>query len=513
MELKLTHESIFINEVVLDSMLEQPIELDYLLPDYCQSIFKVLKCKILPKITSQRIMNGKLVIDGVACIKVIYVSEETYQIRSITQKQVFTKTVELKDDYENGVVNVMCKTDYVNCRVVNQHRLDIRGAISMKATISANRKMDVLTKADGMGVQVDNKRVTALGQKLHSSKEFTIKEELEIGYGKPAMAEVLDFTANALITEYKLIQNKVIVKGEILVHILYVSEVDQKPEIMDNTIPISQIIDVQGINEDYKCVVNFDVAAVELSLKASGDGECRSFDAEFVVRAFVEANVNDQMKVIDDIFSTGYNLVANTSKVKIEELVDIMNESYMVKSSVKIPQNEICCVYDIICEFASESSKYNNGFIVISGNLNISILAIDSENMPIMIEKTTPCEVRLECRCSDEDVIFSPMITIASVSYNMLSADEIEVKAELKICGNLYKYAFHNIVDSVSIDETLKKNKDDDAVLRLYYANSGESVWGIAKQFNTSVDAILLENNLDSDTLSDRGVLLIPIID
>ena len=68
MELKLTKESICINEVVFDGTLEQSIELDYLLPDYCPSIFKVLKSKVMPKITSERIMNGKLLIDGIASV-------------------------------------------------------------------------------------------------------------------------------------------------------------------------------------------------------------------------------------------------------------------------------------------------------------------------------------------------------------------------------------------------------------------------------------------------------------
>ena len=64
MELQLNRDSICINEIVFDGTLEQSIELDYLLPDYCQSIFKVLKCRITPKITSSRVQNGKLFLDG-----------------------------------------------------------------------------------------------------------------------------------------------------------------------------------------------------------------------------------------------------------------------------------------------------------------------------------------------------------------------------------------------------------------------------------------------------------------
>ncbi|WMJ23704.1 DUF3794 domain-containing protein [Paludicola sp. MB14-C6] len=512
MELKLTHESICINEVVFDGVLEQPIELDYLLPDYCQSIFKVLKCKITPKITSQRIMNGKLLIDGVAYIKIIYVSEECYRVKSIMQKQVFSKSMDLKDAFDNGTVNVYCKCDYVNCRVVNQHRLDIRGAVSMKAIIICPKKIDILSKAEGMGVQIDNKKVTALGEKLAANKEFSIKEEMELGYGKPGIVNILDNTANAVLSDYKLIQNKVILKGEILLHLLYSSENEDKPEIMDYNIPISQIVDVAGINDEYKCVISFDVTNVDINLKSSGENASTSFDAEFVVRANLEANKNEEMKLINDIYSTDFNVQTNASNIKVAQLICVVNEIAVCKNAVKISKNEVNCIYDIVCDFTNESAKFNDGFLEVCGNLNISILAMDSENMPIMIDKTVPCEMKLECKCGGPDVMFVPNVTISSVSYNLTAADEIEVRVELKICGNVYKYTFYDVVSSIAIDENNKKEIKDDAVLRLYFASSGEMIWDIAKKFNTSVDAVMLENNLNDDVLHSNGMLLIPII-
>lgn len=514
MELKLTRESICINEIVFDGTLEQSVELDYLLPDYCQSIFKVLKCKIVPKITSERIMNGKLLIDGVAYIKIIYVSEESYRIRSLTQKQVFSKSMELKEDYEDGVVNAYVKCDYVNCRVVNQRRLDIRGAVSIKATVSAVRQLDVLSGASGMGVQINNQKITALDKKLYTSKEFTIREELELAYGKPAIAEVLDYAANGVLTDYKLIANKVILKGEIILHTLYATEdALAGPEIMDYTVPISQIIDLAGVNEDYQCVISFDVTSVDISLKQNGDGECKCFDAEFCVRACCEADKNAETQLINDIYSTGYEVQADSTKVKIEQLVSVVNETCICKNTIAIPQGELSCVYDIMCDFTNESCRFENGCINLCGNLDTSILALDCENMPTLFEKSSPCEMKIDVRCDDEDVLFSPFITISSISYSLVGGGEIEVRAELKVCGNLYQYRFYDVVGSISIDENCKKQRGDDAVLRLYFAECGERVWDIAKRFNTSVDAIILENNLDCDVLDEKGMLLIPIID
>ncbi len=514
MELKLTHESICINEIVFDGALEQSIELDYLLPDYCPSIFKVLKCKVVPKITSERIMNGKLTIDGVAYIKVIYVGEDDYQIHSIAQKQVFSKSTELKENYEDAIITASVKCDYVNCRVINQHRLDIRGAISIKATVSVTKKLEILSKAAGMGVQVNNQKVTALDKKLHASKEFSINEELELSYGKPAIGEMIDHSASAVLTEYKVIANKVIIKGDIILHTLYATdENNANPEIMDHSIPISQIIDVSGVNEDYKCIVTFDVTSVDINLKQNGNSECKSFDAEFIVRVCCEANKNTEAQLIDDIYSTMYKVESNSTKIKVEQLIGMVNESCICKSSVAIPQGELNCVYDITCDFVNDTCRFENGCINITGNMCISILALDRENMPILIEKTAPCEIKIDAKCAEDNVMLSPHITISSVSYSMISSDEIEIRVELKVCTNLYKFCYYNVLNSVSVDEANKKERNSNAVIRLYFAQNGEKIWDIAKKFNTSVDLIYLENDLDSEVVNSKSMLLIPITD
>ena len=514
MELKLTHESICINEIVFDGTLEQSIELDYLLPDYCPSIFKVLKCKVIPKITSERIMNGKLVIDGISYIKVIYVGEDNYQIHSITQKQVFSKSCDLKEDYSDAIITSSAKCDYVNCRVVNQNRLDIRGAISIKSTVNVVKQIDILSKASGMGVQVNNQKVTALDKKLYACKEFTINEELELSSGKPPIGELLDNSASAVLTEYKVIANKVIIKGDIMLHNLYASDENEAtPQIMDYSIPMSQIIDISGINEEYQCMVTFEVTNIDVTLNQNDNNECHSFDAEFTVRVCCEANKNTQAQLIDDIYSTTHDVQSNSTKMKVEQLIGMVQDSCICKNFVPISKGDLNCVYDITCDFILDSCRYENGQLIVIGNLCTSILALDSENMPVLIDKTAPCELKIDGHCDETNVMVSPHITISSVSYSMTANNEIEVRAELMCCANLYKYCDYNVLNSISVDENAKKETQSNAVLRLYYAQTGEKIWDIAKKFNSSCDMIHLENNLDSEIVNTKSMLLIPSSD
>ena len=139
MELNMTHENICINETVYDGPLEQSVELDTLLPDYCPPIFKVLCCNMKAAVNSCRVSGDKVLIDATAHIRVLYVAEEGGGVHSLEQKVPFSKTIDLKGDLNDPVVKLSVKTDYINCRVVNQRRLDIRGAVTIRAKVVSQR--------------------------------------------------------------------------------------------------------------------------------------------------------------------------------------------------------------------------------------------------------------------------------------------------------------------------------------------------------------------------------------
>ena len=68
------------------------------------------------------------------------------------------------------------------------------------------------------------------------------------------------------------------------------------------------------------------------------------------------------------------------------------------------------------------------------------------------------------------------------------------------------------MVEDVTVDEETVKEVDKNTALTIYYCDTGEEVWQIAKRYNTSVDAIMQSNDLEDDRIGDKRTLLIPIV-
>ncbi|MDO4419541.1 MAG: hypothetical protein Q4B92_04170 [Ruminococcus sp.] len=62
----------------------------------------------------------------------------------------------------------------------------------------------------------------------------------------------------------------------------------------------------------------------------------------------------------------------------------------------------------------------------------------------------------------------------------------------------------------VGVTDCGKLQGDDTCALTLYFAESGEKVWDIAKRYRTDKAALCIENNLKEQSLAEKMLLLIP---
>lgn len=510
MELTCKHETICINEVVYDGVMEHGIELDYMLPDYCQNIFKILRCRLLPHITASRVQNGRLLIEGMCRIEILYTAEESFAICSVVQKQAFSKTMELKDAPNTGQVTADVRCDYINCRAVSPRRIDLHGAILIRATVTAPVEHPVLCCAEGMGIQTDTAPVTVLSRRLTAQQSFDVREEIPLAYGKPPVGEILSIDASAVLSDTRIVANRAVTKGEIHVHLLYLPQDNGQPEVMEHVLPISQVLDVQGVTEEYSLLIRFDVTDIETVMKQDENGSCMAVTATFSLIACCEADKNEETCFLRDAYSTSYEAKAVRKTVMTGKMIRPIRETRTCKSSVSIPQNELSAVYDLSCTFSAEDCHISDGQIHMTGSLCCCLLGCDTENMPVSIEKKSPCEIMIDALCCEEGLLFHPCVSISATSYRLISSEEVEITVELLITGTLCCNTSYTAVSEIDIDEKTRVSCNGDPAIRLYYAAAGERVWEIAKQYRTDVASVLSENELETDTLAEPCVLLIP---
>ena len=141
----------------------------------------------------------------------------------------------------------------------------------------------------------------------------------------------------------------------------------------------------------------------------------------------------------------------------------------------------------------------------------VCMFAKMNDGEAMYFEQSATVNHRLTLPEGGDSLSFEPDCDILSADYSLQGKERIDMRAELVVGGTAYKSVRHNAIGEIKLDDGTKKWKEANR-LYLYYAAQGESVWNIAKHYNTSPHMIWEENDLEHDLLPDKKMLMIPVV-
>ena len=153
MNYSMNRDRFSVAEVIFDGCQEQPIDLDFSLPDYCPDIRRILKCQVYPQIDMKNITSDRLDVDGTAVVKLIYVDAIKNTIRCCEYKEPFSTSFNLDSPAENAMAFTKVKVEYMNCRAISPRRLDIHGAFSVCAKVCSKSDQEVVDGVEEEDIQ------------------------------------------------------------------------------------------------------------------------------------------------------------------------------------------------------------------------------------------------------------------------------------------------------------------------------------------------------------------------
>lgn len=515
MELRLVRETIPASVRIFDGVQEQGAELDYILPDYYPDIFRIVRCEAVPVITDHAVSGDRLTYELRCDMRILYCSEDSSVLQCITQQQTFTKTAELGASAADPEITVSAKTDHVTFRAVNKRRLDVRAAVSVKITAVGQREQEVISDADGMNIQLKKVPVRYAAGRLMAEKHIQLSDDIDLSAAQPDITGIISSRCSCSDCEVKLISGKLLAKGEADVELLYSCEKEGSGgvEPMSFSLPYSQIIDLDGVDDSYDCTVKAEVISCEASPAPDPAGDNRVLRCQLELRLCCTAARSASVMVVSDAYSTVYPCEIELSDISAEQIPAVYTESFRHNAKICSGESVPETVYAMWCSPRNINARISEDgrSAVISGMLTYSMAARDSSGMMIMTDRDETFEENVQL---GEEVSASSVraeITAGSVSYTIGSDGVLSARSDISARISVYSAADIKAVTDISVDDSSRKERDGDYAVKLYYGVENEDIWDIAKRCSTSVAAITEENDLSGDKLTAGGMLLIPI--
>lgn len=507
MDLKITRHSIAVNEIIFTQTFEQPLDISISLPDYCPDIMSVLKCRVVPYISSKSINGQSVMIEGNAVANLIYLTEGG-KIRSVEYVYPFSKSVDTKIDCTDMHAFVTAKSEYINCRVLTPRKTDIHGSISVCVKIICTKAADVIVDIDEPHMQFDRKNVNSTMQLGCNEKHFIIDEEFTLDNSKEAAVGIIRHDLFATVKDCKIIGNKAVVKGEATLEVLYYSVNDKLCRFCE-TVPFSQIVEADGVNDGCDCKAKIEIASQDLRLQNAGEIDSGfNLNAKLCITIF--SLCNNEVPIIVDAFSTDYETELSKSDINVEWILQNINDKFLCRKNLEFTDMTVQEIVDFRCEASVNNVQIQNNQLVLNGAVIICVIFIDCDGVTHYSEK--PVEFKYCCDIEKEPQGFrcEPIVEAIASSYTITAENCIDARVELCVNADIYAVEQLTAISDINILENERKNSSTRGALVIYYAKCNESIWSIARKYNTSPSHIKHVNNLESDLLCEDITLLIP---
>lgn len=508
MSIELTRTDIGETEILYDNFAEQGIDCDISLPDYCPDIMRILRCSVTNSITNSKISGDRATVDGNAKIRIVYADDKN-GIYCYEQDYPFSKYAELSESFDGAVLCTSAKTEYANCRAVSKKRIDIHGVVSIRFKIIGIKKDSVITNAEGDGIQLKREKIGTDNAVAVVMKKFQLSQTEEADGGE--IGKIFYAAASPVLSETKIIKGKILLKGEAVLKVMYCSGNGENESVCVNySLPFSEIIDIESIDDSCKVSVCFNVDQVQAEPKTDNDGEYKYLNLSCDICAVVTAYRNEELCVITDAYSTQKEIETKYKTSSFTQILQNLNDSIICRESVDLSSMNPQRIYAVIAQAPEAKCSFDADKMTVKGRIPLKFILIDGEGAPTFCEREAEFEYSRSVGANGGNVRCDPNIFLTGYSCTLTGDGRAEFKAEMNIAADIAETRECRTLVGLKPSENSELKKRHSSLV-ICFCNGGEKVWDIARKYNTTVEDIMSENELTSDEIGEKMMLMIPV--
>ncbi len=498
MELSVKGSNIPAYQGLLDSYFEMPIETEMLVPDYIAEVFKIIKCTVGHTVFQKSLISGKILIEGYHKVAVYYQTEGSNTICQLEQKLPFSKSFDYRGDVAGKHrITVIGNCEYLNCRAINQRRIDVRGSYSMTASVRSFVEAECVSFIDEQSIQQKLIDLSYVRYLSTLEKQFTTETEIEF-FETPE--SVLYNFSGGRITSSEIVGEKLILKGEARSEIAYLS--DRGTFIKESKVlPINQVVDIDVPTQD--CIVCPSVTVTNCSiLSAETGGHILSLTCCVSAAIYMEC----EQQVVGDAFAINSSYEADYRPVEILTDKEQVNTDLLL--NIPAPVNDdLVAIADCFATLGAVKINHGEAENSVMGEITIHLICENNLGELYCFDNTG--EYKIPCNLSVDDNLYLDIVPSVMGTACNLSGSEASVEVSLALGGIICKKTTFEALHEIRLTE--ETTEPIDAALCIYFAETGEEIFDIAKRYGASPTQIMSHNGLTDEVLKTKQRLIVPV--
>lgn len=505
MAVETTKDSICVGQIIEQKSESVIVEGDSIIPDIKPDILSSISTSGTVCIYKKEILEGKVKIDGSIETYIMYLADdENGSVRSMNSNIDFTQVIDVEKARTDMQLeaNVILKS--IECRVINGRKVSMKAILDMDVKVSSNKNVDIVNEVKLKDVQTLTKNLSINSLIGNGTTKVYAKDTFVID-NTHNLAEIMKVDINMLNKDTKVSYNKVLAKSDMNVRILYLTE-DNQIHSIENMIPVMGFIDMPDISEDNICDVKYEIK--NLLIKPNNVEE-HSIYIEVELEVFVRAYRNQEVNLIQDLYSPSKNLVFSQKQIKVMQIKQTRQSTCNIRETQQISELQGNKIYDVTVNAEILKQTLLNDRVLYEGNLNLNFIYASNIHSGIDTKMITlPFNFNVDFDGINTNSIVDTFVEIGAQDFVITSDDSVDIKVDVLFTTTLSKNADINIIEDIHEDES---RLIDTYSMIIYFVKPGDTLWKIAKRFGSTIEEIARVNGIELvDKLNVGQQLFIP---
>lgn len=489
-------EKICINKIVEEKNEVVTIEGDQIVPDVKPDVIASINTSGNICIYKKEILDGRVRIDGCIDAYVMYLTEsEDSLVRGLNTSIDFTHMMDIPNCTSEMQLELDTTLKGIDCKVLNGRKINLKTNIEFKVKVYENKDEEIIREIVGVeNIQKQNKVLQINSLVGMGNTKVVAKDTLSIDEGCN-FGEILKANCEITNKEYKMSYNKILIKADASVRIMYLTE-ENTIQTVSSQIPVMGFIDVPDISEEDICDINY---LLKNFIIKPNSAEEHSISVEAEIDIDARAYDTKDIEIIDDLYNPDFNLEFTTKN--IETITQKNNCNEMVAINENINLSEIQNILDIEANPTITNVNTINDKIIYEGEVSLKILFESNSSSRV---ETKQIDIPFNTQISTTSTAklnINSSIEITKQNFNT-NGSNLEINMELNLMASLYKTATLRIIDTLQMEEY---EQNSNCGMTIYFVKQGDTLWNIAKKFRTTVDEIVMANELEDKNKIEIG--------
>ena len=502
---ELVKERIVLDQNVGTELTQILLEGDIIVPDIKPDMAIMLQADAKLVLDKTEILTDRVNFMGKLYIQVLYLAKgDEKLVHSIGITSAVDDFIHIDGVTNDMWVEVKPDIQNIDFRMVNDRKISYKAIAEINVKAESSKVFEVVINIDGLPDNQQLKNNLVLNKSVVNKFEsFTVKDDIVVPMGKPNIREILQTNIEVGNQDVRLQNGKINVFGELLVTTLYKGEDDDSIiEFMEHELPFNGNIEMSECKEDMFADVSFSLAEQHIQIKPDDDGEDRLVEIEASLALVCKVSATANIEVLEDAHVINKNLNISRNIIKYPKLVCRNKNQSTVKEVIQLEGDcpDILQIFRVKGKVITDEIKIINDKVIVEGAIETDILYIaESDDTPLYSYKAMVAFRQIvETKGAMPDMSVALEAMVDHVGFNMLSGREVEVRFLISFRANVCRTMEAPMITDINFDEFPQDILEAMPSIVMYVVQQGDSLWKIAKEYNTSIDEIAEINELEN---------------